>query len=69
MLDIDVKNGQNLALSSQFLPPIAIVRQAASGYTEDGNGYFGIMMKGFATPDVRNFRISSPDRRPATGEA
>ena len=30
MLDIDVKNGQNLALRSQFLPPIAIVRQAAS---------------------------------------
>ena len=29
MLDIDVKNGQNLALRSQFLPPIAIVRQAA----------------------------------------
>ena len=30
MLDVDVKNGQNLALRSQFLPPIAIVRQAAS---------------------------------------
>ena len=29
MLDIDVKNGQNLALRSQFLPPIAIVLQAA----------------------------------------
>ena len=28
MLDIDVKNEQNLALRSQFLPPIAIVRQA-----------------------------------------
>ena len=31
MLDIDVKNGQNLALRSQFLPPIAIVRQADRG--------------------------------------
>ena len=30
MLDIDAKNGQNLALRSQFLPSIAIVRQAAS---------------------------------------
>ena len=32
MLDIDVKNGLNLALRSQFLPPIAIVRQAASSF-------------------------------------
>ena len=30
MLDIDVKNGQNLALRTQFLPPIALVRQAAN---------------------------------------
>jgi hypothetical protein len=30
MLDIDVKNGQNLARHSQIFLPIAIVRQAAS---------------------------------------
>jgi hypothetical protein len=29
MLDIDVKNGQNLARHSQIFLPIAIVRQAA----------------------------------------
>jgi len=36
MLDIDVKNGQNLALRSQILLPIAIVRQAASAIFNKG---------------------------------
>jgi hypothetical protein len=32
MLDIDVKNGQNLTRHSQIFLPIAIVRQAASRF-------------------------------------
>jgi hypothetical protein len=37
MLDIDVKNGQNLARHSQIFLPIAIARQAASVETLGAN--------------------------------